>query len=434
MKRHKLPHSRRDYPIAKRSVADQTELPVSSESDAWPVYRLRELLLESPKYGANAPAAPYDKNLPRYIRITDITADGQLLDGDPRSIPWEAAAGSLLERDDILFARSGATVGKAYIHNKDETCAHAGYLIKVRVNPRKLRPEFLFQITQSPFYAAWLMSVVHAGAQPNVNAEEFGQLPISLPPLPEQRRIAAILGTWDAAIEKAERSLAATRAIRNVELARAISKQNMGNLVTLGHLVEVVTSKVTDQGSPILTISAENGFVEQQTYFARRIASESLHTYSMLERGEFAYNRSRANGYPYGAIKRLNTLDRGAVTSLYLCFRSKSKDQAIGDYLEVLFDTGVLNSQLARVAKEGSRAHGLLSVGKEDFLSMTVCMPPERTRITVAALHQHALAEIAASAKRVQLLREQKSGLMQKLLTGKIRVREAVADLSPAAD
>lgn len=268
----------------------------------------------------------------------------------------------------------------------------------------------------------------------HVQKDDITKQVVNIPPLSEQRKIAKILRTWDEAIEKAERSLVATRVIRSAEIARAISKQNNGNPIALGDLVEPVTSKVTDQSIPILTISAESGFVEQQTYFARRIASESLHSYSKIERGEFAYNRSRANGYPCGAIKRLNTLDHGAVTSLYFCFRSCSEDPEIADYLEVLFESGVLNPQLARIAKEGSRAHGLLNVGKEDFLSMTVHIPLQRTRTTIAAMRRHAVAEIAASVKRVELLSEQKSGLMQKLLTGEIRVPGAVADLSPAAD
>jgi len=268
----------------------------------------------------------------------------------------------------------------------------------------------------------------------HVQKDDITSQVVDIPPIPEQRKIAEIVRTWDEAIEKAERCLVATRVIRSAEIARAISKQDHCDPIALGDLVEPVTSKVTDQSIPILTISAESGFVEQHTYFARRIASESLHSYAILERGEFAYNRSRANGYPCGAIKRLNTLDRGAVTSLYFCFRSRSEDPGIADYLEVLFENGLLNPQLARIAKEGSRAHGLLNVAKEDFLSMTVDIPPQRTRVAIAAMRRHAIAEIAASVRRVQLLSEQKSGLMQKLLTGQVRVPGAVADLSPAAD
>ncbi len=343
-----------------------------------------------------------------------------------------------LRKGDVLFTEGGDfdKLGRGTVWNGEiELCLHQNHVFAVRPSPDRLLPEFLaFQAASQYGRRYFQMCSKQSTNLASINSTQLKQFPVLLPPLPEQRKIAEILRTWDEAIEKAERSLIVTRVIRSAEIARAIFKENNRNTIALGDLVGPVTSKVTDQRIPILTISAESGFVEQHTYFSRRIASESLHSYSILERGEFAYNRSRANGYPCGAIKRLNILDRGAVTSLYFCFKSRSENPGIADYLEVLFESGVLNPQLARIAKEGSRAHGLLNVGKEDFLNMTVHMPPQRTRASIAAMHRHAVAEIAASVKRVELLSKQKSGLMQKLLTGQIRVPEAAANLSPAAD
>jgi len=92
----------------------------------WEVVKLENLLINKPEYGANYPANDYDKNLPRYIRITDISESGELLEDDIKSLDKELAKNYLLSKGDFLFARSGATVGKTYLYNtKDGLCAFA---------------------------------------------------------------------------------------------------------------------------------------------------------------------------------------------------------------------------------------------------------------------------------------------------------------------
>ena len=101
------------------------------------IYRLKHLLRTSLMYGANDSGIPFDETLPRYIRITDITLDGKLKDEGKLSLSEESASPYILEDDDILFARSGATVGKAFIYKKEYgKSAFAGYLIKASTNNR----------------------------------------------------------------------------------------------------------------------------------------------------------------------------------------------------------------------------------------------------------------------------------------------------------
>ena len=170
---------------------------------SWKVIRLGDVC-DRPEYGANAPALPFDHNLPRYVRITDIADDGRLLSEDRRSADPKRTRGFELSVGDLLFARSGVSVGRTYLHRSGNgPCVYAGYLIRFRALPDVVLPEFLERWTRSQFYGRWVRSMRRSGAQPNVNATEYSSLPILLPSLAEQQGIADVLDSVDAAIERA---------------------------------------------------------------------------------------------------------------------------------------------------------------------------------------------------------------------------------------
>ena len=171
----------------------------------WEVVRLGEVC-EPPQYGASASGHPFDPALPRYVRITDITDDGRLRKDDVASAEPSQVAGYELKPGDLLFARSGATVGKTYLYQpKDGTCVFAGYLIRFRVLKDRAYSAFLERCTRSQFYQRWVESVFRAGAQPNINAAEYSSLPIPLPPLAEQYTIALALDGMDMTMAEARK-------------------------------------------------------------------------------------------------------------------------------------------------------------------------------------------------------------------------------------
>ena len=185
--------------------------------DGWQRVRLGGIC-SPPQYGASAPARDYDPKLPRYVRITDITDHGRLRVDDPKSADPDKVKGYELEPGDLLFARSGS-VGRTYLHRpEDGKCVYAGYLIRFRALPNIAAPEYLEHWTHSSVYFNWISSIARRGAQTNVNATEYSSLPILLPPLPEQRAIAAVLDSIDDAIEGAEAVIAATEDLRDALL------------------------------------------------------------------------------------------------------------------------------------------------------------------------------------------------------------------------
>lgn len=136
----------------------------------------------------------------------------------------------------------------------------------------------------------------------------------------------------------------------------------------LGELVDRVVRKNTNNESTLpLTISAQYGLVDQITYFNNRVASRDVSNYYLVLNGEFAYNKSTSDGYPFGAVKRLDLYEKGVLSTLYIVFAPKKEQQIDSDYLTVFFDTDRWHKGVAERAAEGARNHGLLNISAEDF-------------------------------------------------------------------
>ena len=168
----------------------------------WEVRRLKFIAIEPLKYGANEPAELNDPVLPRFIRITDIKDDGTLLEDTFRSLPEETAESYLLNSGDLLFARSGATVGKSFMYQAawGRAC-YAGYLIRLRINQSIAIPEFVSYFANSSNYWTWLSSIFIQATIQNVSAEKYSNLFVAIPGLNEQRAIVAFLASETAKID-----------------------------------------------------------------------------------------------------------------------------------------------------------------------------------------------------------------------------------------
>ena len=165
----------------------------TTEQSAYPVKTLREIALSSGEYGANTPATKYNPEKGRYIRITDIDEFGNL--NDDRVSPEVADNKYLLHKGDLLFARTGATVGKTYLH-KTSKALYAGYLIKYQFIDTVL-PEFVFAYTHSKEYYQWVELTQKVGAQPNISAKQYDGLRIVVPPFEEQKSFVGLMNQAD---------------------------------------------------------------------------------------------------------------------------------------------------------------------------------------------------------------------------------------------
>ncbi len=162
----------------------------------WPIKPLEMVSITRGQYGSGAAGTTYDPRKPRYVRITDINEDGTL-NNDRVSPGTDASEWSeyMLHEGDVLFARSGATVGKTYRYREvDGSCVFAGYLIRFKPNTIMILPDYLFYFTKSSAYKAWVESKKKVVAQPNINAKQYGtELLITLPPIPKQKKFADVV-------------------------------------------------------------------------------------------------------------------------------------------------------------------------------------------------------------------------------------------------
>lgn len=164
---------------------------------------LKDLVLgEKGSYGIGAPAVDYDPKKYTYLRITDINDDGSINTNGLKSVDAEDAYKYILQENDIVFARTGASTGKTYFYQpQDGTLVYAGFLIKFSIDPRKVNPRLLKYITHSQEYYNWVRSFDTGGTRGNINAVTFANMPITLPNRATQDKIVAILSSLDDKIE-----------------------------------------------------------------------------------------------------------------------------------------------------------------------------------------------------------------------------------------
>lgn len=202
----------------------RTEVGVIPED--WGVEALGDCLEARPSYGINAPAVPFSDRLPVYVRITDISDDGRLLPNQRVSVRAEMSEHYKLAEGDIVFARTGASVGKSYRYNpSDGPLVYAGFLIRVRPDRQKLLPAFAAAYATTGAYWRWVRLMSMRSGQPGINGNEYAQLPIPIPPLSEQRAIAAALSDVDALLEGLTRLIAKKRYLKQAAMQQLLTGQ-----------------------------------------------------------------------------------------------------------------------------------------------------------------------------------------------------------------
>jgi type I restriction enzyme S subunit len=164
--------------------------PVVNEK-GWEIKTLSQIAKDKLSYGSGSSAITYD-GVTRYIRITDINDDGTL--NEDLVSPSQVSEKYYLNDGDILFARSGATVGKTLRFKKEfGKCIYAGYLIRLVPDVAQVLPDYVYYYTKTNYYKNFIESNKKTVAQPNINAQQFGDLKICVPPLKLQNQFSDIV-------------------------------------------------------------------------------------------------------------------------------------------------------------------------------------------------------------------------------------------------
>ena len=405
-------------------------MPVSSASpvpDGWQRVRLGDVCAP-PEYGAAASARPFDPKLPRYVRITDITDDGRLRADNARSAPPAKVEGYELKAGDLMFARSGS-VGRTYLYcSEDGPCVFAGYLIRFRPNPEIALPRFVELYTHSFSYRRWIASILRVGAQPNINAAEYSSLPILLPPLPEQRAIAAVLDTIDEAIERTEEVIATTERLRDALLHELLGRGLPGHhtawrevhglgtipacweVVRLGDVGRFVNGRAFkpsdwgESGLPIVRIQNLTSPDAPFNYYEGPVTSDNL-----IDNGDIVVS--------WSASIEARTWNRGpAILNQHIFKVMGHRGVADKRFLFFLLD--------ATTGELRQRVHGttMQHVTKGTFDSTRVVLPPLSEQWAIATTLDSVDTTIKRAREERAALQSAKASTADALLTGRVRV------------
>ena len=176
-----------------------------------------------------------------------------------------------------------------------------------------------------------------------------------------------------------------------------------------------VTRKNGDQSDLPLTISAQDGLVDQRKYFNRQVASRDMSNYYLIKKGEFAYNKSYSEGYPFGAVKRLDYYDIGALSTLYILFEITDNNIS-SDFIVSYYMTHLWYKEISKRAAEGARNHGLLNISTEDFFDSELNIPNSiEEQVKIGNFIKQFDKFITLHQRKLEKLKLAKKALLQKL-------------------
>ena len=263
-----------------------------------------------------------------------------------------------------------------------------------------------------------------------ISRESFENMPIALPSKEEAIKIGEFLTRIDETITLHQCKLSQLQEYKKGILQKMFPKEGESvpeirfpgfdgdwEQKSIGEICERITRKNKAGESDLpLTIASQYGLIDQRDFFNKVVAAKDMSNYYLLQRGEFAYNKSYSNGFDYGSIKRLNAYDKGCLSTLYICFAIKS-DCIESDYLEIYFDTLQWYSDVAQICAEGARNHGLLNVDTKAFFSdVSIIMPPTRKeQRMISEFLNNLTASITLHQRKLDQLKEHKKGLLQQM-------------------
>lgn len=405
----------------------------------WGVRSLRSMLAEPPSYGLNAPAIPFDSSLPTYIRITDISEDGRFRPTPRVSVNGARDALCFLRPGDLVLARTGASVGKAYLYDpQDGPLVFAGFLIRMAPDSSRLRSEYLAQYLQTRRYWDWVANNSARSGQPGINALEYGSLPVPLPPLPEQRAIAGVLMDVDALIGSLEALIAKKRSIKQAAMQQLLTGRTRlpgfsgqwKNVAldavatrTAGHWGAGQPSNQTPY--PIRVVGAGDISPRGRLLgFSDRYFSQTQVSTASCAIGDIVITSS-GNG-----LGKTWLVDRpGMAGSNFVRVLRANRNRADGCYLAYSLRSHRAHERLIEHTATSAYPNLLPSF----FADSWIPLPPYLEQRSIAAVLSDMDAQIAALERRLAKTRAVKQGMMQQLLTGSIRlpIPDAIGEDGP---
>ena len=371
------------------------------------------------KYGMNAAAKEFD-GLNKYIRISDIDDDTHMYTGlDIVSPDGVLEPKYLVQENDILFARTGATVGKTYLYNKnDGILFFAGFLIKVNVP--KDNSYYIYAQTLTKRYLNWIQIMSQRSGQPGINAHEYSSYTFPYCPLPEQQKIADILTAQDKVTELKEQLLAQKQQQKKYLMQQLLTgkkrlpgfsgewkKEHLGKLFS-------ERKETNCQNLEMLAITGNQGIIPRAQLDLKDNSSDDKSKYLKVCIGDIGYNTMRM----WQGVSAYSNYE-GIVSPAYTILKPCSNINA--KYFSYLFKMPKTISLFYRFSQ--GLVDDTRNLKYENFKKIRVSYPVDKEEQTaIADVLSTADREIDLLRQSIEAEKQKKKALMQLLLTGIVRV------------
>ena len=328
--------------------------------------------------------------------------------------------------NDIVYNPANLKFG-AIARNKYGEAFFSPIYVTFEANYSNVLPEFIEKILTSNDFIQKALKFQEGTVYERmaVKADDFLKLVIKLPSVPEQAAIGSFFQELDQLITLQQRELELMKEGKKTLLSKMFPKDgenfpeirfpsftNAWEQRKLGEVAERVTRKNKNLESELpLTISAQHGLINQETFFNKKVASKDVSGYYLLKKGEFAYNKSYSSDYPWGAVKRLDNYEMGVLSTLYIVFRPNSIDS---DFLAVYYDSPKWHKEVSMRAAEGARNHGLLNISPQDFFDTELMFTVNHSeQAAIGSFFQELDQLITLQQRELEILKTMKSTLLK---------------------
>ena len=359
------------------------------------------------EYGMNAAAKEFDGEN-KYIRITDIDDDSQQYLTDDIVSPDGTLEGKYLVREnDILFARTGASVGKSYLYNKkDGKLYFAGFLIRAHVKSEN-NAAFIFYQTQLKRYQKWVAIMSTRSGQPGINAQEYESYSVYLPNIAEQRKITNFITLLDTRI------LAQNKILQHLEsLIKGLNEKVLWQYKSKVALHEILKERnertTINNQHPVISSTAKGLFLQSE-YFDKEVASADNVGYKVLRKGNIVLS---PQNLWLGNINYNDKYEIGIVSPSYKTFTISEEFNPF--YVACLLRTYRALYEYACVSEQGASVVRR-NLDMEAFMEISFPMPSIDEQNRIAEGLQTIYKKLQVEKALLDKYRVQKQYLLQQM-------------------
>ena len=298
---------------------------------------------------------------------------------------YEESPEIMVEKNNILFVKTGSTLGKSSIVRElTEPATINPQLIVIKtihVDSDYLSVYLLTDSVQKQIFQAKI-----GGAVPTLTETEIGKFVISLPSFAEQSAIGSLFRTLDDLLSSYKDNLANYQSLKTTMLSKMFPKAgqtvpeirlegfkgewNKSKLKVVSHRVQGNDGRMD---LPTLTISASGGWMNQIDRFSANIAGKEQKNYTLLKKGELSYNHGNSKLAKYGVVFELQDYEEALVPKVYHSFRVNQLADA--KFIEIMFSTKIPDRELGKLISSGARIDGLLNISFDDFMNIAIIIP-----------------------------------------------------------